>query len=92
MEHNEKIEAAARLLEEWAKGTTNETAFKVIKRENDILLEPDKERRLLGWKPRFAAFHHLDKVVDVCRVFHLNNYVVAWTGPEGEQEFQVHIF
>ena len=92
MEKKETIEIVARLLEEVT--STDACAIKVIANDESLDILPDKERRRKdGYTGMgFGGFHHMEEVVDICRVFHLNSFVSGRIDRDGDLAFYVHIF
>ncbi len=81
MTYNEKIQAAAAVLQERAIQALDSTAFKVTITDGEspaIELTPDRERIRQGTATEDLmchTFYHMDTVVDVARTFHLICYV-----------------
>lgn len=82
MTYNEKIQAAAAVLQERALQALDFSAFKVTITDGEnpaIVLTPDRER-INKKETEFAGircrtFYHMGTVVDVCRTFHLTCYI-----------------
>ena len=83
MTYNEKIQAAAAVLQERTIQAVDISAFKVTITDGEkpaIELTPDRERirkesNAADEQISCRAFYHMGTVVDVCRTFHLTCYI-----------------